>query len=84
MPSVNIWGSHLSNAYEVVQVNQMIEGGMLEVTDPILVPWNELPETHQAQWENRQKGAAFVVDHALPTPGLKTKEELLESWSAKP
>ena len=84
MPSVNIWGSHLSNAYEVVQVNQMIEGGMLEVTDPILVPWNELPETHQAQWENRQKGAAFVVDHALPTPGLKTKEELLESWSAQP
>ena len=83
MPTANIWGSHLSNAYEVLKVNQMIEAGMLEVSDPVVVPWRDLPEAHQSQWENRHAGAAYVVNHALPRLGLKTREELLERWAAR-
>ncbi|MFQ6019344.1 MAG: hypothetical protein ACE5KW_01150 [Dehalococcoidia bacterium] len=81
MPSANIWGSHLSNAFEVMMVNEMIEAGILEVTDPVVVPWGELPQAHQAQWENRHAGAAYVVNHALPQQGLKTRDELFEAWA---
>jgi acrylyl-CoA reductase (NADPH)/3-hydroxypropionyl-CoA dehydratase/3-hydroxypropionyl-CoA synthetase len=81
MPSVNIWGTHLSNAYEVVKLNDEISAGLLSVTDPILVPWDELKDAHQAMWENRHAGATYVVNHALPRPGLKTKDELYEAWA---
>ncbi len=81
MPSANIFGTHLSNAYEVVKLNDEISAGLLAVTDPILVPWEELPEAHQAMWENRHAGATYVVNHALPRSGLKSKDELYEAWA---
>jgi acrylyl-CoA reductase (NADPH)/3-hydroxypropionyl-CoA dehydratase/3-hydroxypropionyl-CoA synthetase len=81
MPSANIWGTHLSNAYEIVKLNDEISAGLLTVTEPILVPWEELPEAHQAMWENRHAGATYVVNHALPRSGLKTKDELYEAWA---
>jgi len=81
MPTANIWGTHLSNAYEVVRLNDEISAGLLEVTEPKLCEWNELAEAHQAMWENRHAGATYVVNHALPRPGLKSKEELYEAWS---
>jgi acrylyl-CoA reductase (NADPH)/3-hydroxypropionyl-CoA dehydratase/3-hydroxypropionyl-CoA synthetase len=81
MPSANIWGTHLSNAYEVVRMNDEISAGQLTVTEPVFVPWNELPEAHQAMWENRHTGATYVVNHALPRSGLKTKDELYEAWA---
>jgi acrylyl-CoA reductase (NADPH)/3-hydroxypropionyl-CoA dehydratase/3-hydroxypropionyl-CoA synthetase len=81
MPSANIWGTHLSNAYEIVKLNDEISAGLLNVTEPILVPWEELPEAHQAMWENRHAGATYVVNHALPRSGLKTKDELYEAWA---
>lgn len=81
MPTANIWGTHLSNAYEIVKLNDEISAGLLAVTDPVLVPWEELPEAHQAMWENRHAGATYVVNHALPRPGLKTKDELYEAWA---
>jgi acrylyl-CoA reductase (NADPH)/3-hydroxypropionyl-CoA dehydratase/3-hydroxypropionyl-CoA synthetase len=81
MPSANIWGTHLSNAYEIVKLNDEISAGLLAVTEPILVPWEELPEAHQAMWENRHAGATYVVNHALPRSGLKTKDELYEAWA---
>jgi acrylyl-CoA reductase (NADPH)/3-hydroxypropionyl-CoA dehydratase/3-hydroxypropionyl-CoA synthetase len=82
MPTANIWGTHLSNAYEIVRLNDEISAGLLEVTEPQLCEWRELPEAHQAMWENRHAGATYVVNHALPQAGLKSKEDLYEAWSA--
>jgi len=82
MPTAEIRGTHLCNAYEVSRMNDMIAGGLLEVTEPTLVPWEGLPEAHQAMWENRHVGATYVVNHALPALGLRGKDALLEAWAA--
>lgn len=83
MPTANIWGTHLSNAYEVIRMNEMIDAGMLEITEPVFVPFEKLPEAHQEMWENRHVGSSYVVNHAIPRPGLKTKDQLYEAWSAQ-
>ena len=83
MPTANIWGTHLSNAYEVIRMNEMIEANMLEITEPVFVEFEELPEAHQAMWENRHVGSTYVVNHAIPRAGLKTKDELYEAWAAQ-
>ena len=82
MPTVNIWGTHLSNAYEIVRLNDEISAGLLEVTEPMLCEWDKLAQAHQAMWENRHAGAAYVVNHALPCAGLKSRDELYEAWAA--
>ena len=82
MPSAEIRGTHLCNAYEVTRMNDMIAGGLLDVTEPTLVPWEGLPQAHQAMWENRHTGATYVVNHALPAAGLRGKDALLEAWAA--
>jgi acrylyl-CoA reductase (NADPH)/3-hydroxypropionyl-CoA dehydratase/3-hydroxypropionyl-CoA synthetase len=83
MPTANIFGTHLNNAFEVVAMNDQIGAGLLEVTPPVTVEWNELAEAHQAMWENRHVGATYVVNHALPRLGLKTRQELFEAWAAE-
>jgi acrylyl-CoA reductase (NADPH) / 3-hydroxypropionyl-CoA dehydratase / 3-hydroxypropionyl-CoA synthetase len=80
MPSANIWGTHLSNAYEILRLNDEIGAGLLSVTEPLLIPWEELPQAHQAIWENRHAGATYVVNHALPRAGLKSLDELYAAW----
>ena len=82
MPSAEIRGTHLCNAYEVARMNDMIAAGLLEVTDPVVVAWDELPAAHQAMWENRHSGATYVVNHALPALGLRSRDELFETWAA--
>jgi acrylyl-CoA reductase (NADPH)/3-hydroxypropionyl-CoA dehydratase/3-hydroxypropionyl-CoA synthetase len=47
-----------------------------------MVAWNGLPEAHQSMWENRHAGSTYVVNHALPVMGLRSKNELLEYWAA--
>ncbi len=81
MPTANIFGTHLSNAYEIVRLSDEISAGMLSITEPTLVPWGELREAHQAMWENRHAAATYVVNHALPAPGIKGKDELFEAWA---
>ena len=71
MPTASILGTHLCNAFEVSRMNDMIAAGLLSVTDPVVVEWKELPEAHQSMWENRHSGATYVVNHALPAPGLR-------------
>ena len=83
MPTAEIRGTHLCNAYEVSRMNDMIAGGLLDVTEPTLVAWEGLPEAHQAMWEIRHVGATYVVNHALPAAGLRGKDALLEAWAAK-
>ena len=83
MPTASILGTHLTNAYEVTRMNDMIAAGLLDITPPTVVPWNELPVAHQAMWENRHAGANYLVNHALPALGLRGKDALLEAWAAQ-
>ncbi|WP_448581963.1 AMP-binding protein [Thermaurantiacus sp.] len=82
MPTASILGTHLCNAYEVARMNDMIAAGLLDVTEPTVVPWDGLPQAHQAMWENRHTGATYVVNHALPALGLRSRDELFELWAA--
>jgi acrylyl-CoA reductase (NADPH)/3-hydroxypropionyl-CoA dehydratase/3-hydroxypropionyl-CoA synthetase len=83
MPSASIYGTHLCNAFEVARMNDMIAAGLLEVSEPQVVPWQGLPEAHQAMWDNRHSGATYVVNHALPEMGLRSRDALLEAWAAR-
>ncbi|QSW97621.1 AMP-binding protein [Haloterrigena alkaliphila] len=80
MPTAEILGSHLSNAYEVEQMNAAIDSGSLELTEPELVDWDDLPTAHQQMWDNEHTAEAYVANHALPLEGLQTKEELYQAW----
>lgn len=83
MPTARIFGTHLCNAHEVATMNRMVSAGLLDVTEPTVVPWDGLPEAHQAMWDNTHSGATYVINHALPAMGLKSRDELLEYWAAK-
>lgn len=83
MPTASILGTHLCNAHEVTVMNTMVAAGLLDVTEPTVVPWKGLPEAHQAMWDNTHSGATYVVNHALPLMGLRTRDELLEHWAAQ-
>jgi acrylyl-CoA reductase (NADPH)/3-hydroxypropionyl-CoA dehydratase/3-hydroxypropionyl-CoA synthetase len=82
MPTTSILGTHLCNAYEVTRMNEMVDAGLLEVTPPTVVSWEELPRAHQAMWDNQHAGATYVVNHALPTLGLRSVDQLYEAWAA--
>jgi len=82
MPMAEIRGTHLCNAYEVTRMNDMIAASILDVTDPTVVPWEGLPEAHQSMWDNRHTGATYIVNHALPTMGLRGRDELYEAWAS--
>ena len=82
MPTASILGTHLANAFEVTRMNDMIAAGLLEITPPTVVSWHELPTAHQAMWENQHAGANYLVNHALPALGLRSKDALLEAWAA--
>jgi acrylyl-CoA reductase (NADPH)/3-hydroxypropionyl-CoA dehydratase/3-hydroxypropionyl-CoA synthetase len=82
MPGAEIFGTHLCNAHEVTVMNEMVAAGLLDVTPPDVVPWEGLPEAHQSMWDNRHAGATYVVNHALPALGLRSRDELLEHWAA--
>jgi acrylyl-CoA reductase (NADPH)/3-hydroxypropionyl-CoA dehydratase/3-hydroxypropionyl-CoA synthetase len=82
MPSASILGTHLCNAFEVTRMNDMVAAGLLDVTEPTVVPWRDLPAAHQAMWDNKHQGATYVVNHALPAPGLRSRDALFEAWAA--
>jgi acrylyl-CoA reductase (NADPH)/3-hydroxypropionyl-CoA dehydratase/3-hydroxypropionyl-CoA synthetase len=82
MPTATIAGTHLCNAFEVARMNDMIAAGQLEVSPPTVVPWNELPTAHQSMWDNTHAGANYVVNHALPRTGLRSRDELFQEWGA--
>ena len=82
MPTAEILGTHLCNAYEVTRMNDMVAAGLLDVTEPTVVPWQGLPEAHQSMWDNRHSGATYIVNHALPASGLRSRDELFEAWAA--
>jgi acrylyl-CoA reductase (NADPH)/3-hydroxypropionyl-CoA dehydratase/3-hydroxypropionyl-CoA synthetase len=81
MPSASILGTHLCNAFEVTRMNDMVAAGLLDVTEPTVVPWADLPAAHQAMWDNKHQGATYVVNHALPALGLRSRDALFEAWA---
>jgi acrylyl-CoA reductase (NADPH)/3-hydroxypropionyl-CoA dehydratase/3-hydroxypropionyl-CoA synthetase len=81
LPTASIWGTHLSNAYEVLKMNELVDAGLLQVSEPLVVPFDEGPGAHQEMWENRHRASNYVLNHALPQMGLKTKDELYQAWS---
>jgi acrylyl-CoA reductase (NADPH)/3-hydroxypropionyl-CoA dehydratase/3-hydroxypropionyl-CoA synthetase len=83
MPTANIWGTHLSNAHEVLKLNELVDTGLLQVTDPLVVSFAEGPDAHQEMWENRHRASNYVLNHAIPEMGLKTKDELYQAWSVR-
>jgi acrylyl-CoA reductase (NADPH) / 3-hydroxypropionyl-CoA dehydratase / 3-hydroxypropionyl-CoA synthetase len=83
MPNANVWGTHLSNAYEVIKLNELVNAGLLEVDEPRVVPFAEAPQAHQEMWENRHRASNYVLNHAIPALGLKTKDELYQAWSVR-
>ena len=82
MPSASILGTHLCNAHEVTRMNDMVAAGLLDVTEPTVVPWAQLPAAHQAMWDNRHQGATYVLNHALPALGLRSRDALFEAWAS--
>lgn len=81
MPSANIFGTHLCNANEVSVMNDMVDAGIIEITEPYVVSFDEISQAHQDMWENKHKAGNYVGNHCLPQRGLKTKEELFNAWS---
>ncbi|MEM9706007.1 MAG: enoyl-CoA hydratase-related protein, partial [Pseudomonadota bacterium] len=84
MPTTEIRGTHLCNAHEVSRMNDLVSAGLLDVTTPTVVPWEGLPAAHQSMWDNVHSGATYLVNHALPEMGLRTKDDLFEAWSSTP
>ncbi|MFC4541157.1 AMP-binding protein [Halosolutus amylolyticus] len=83
MPTAEILGTHLSNAYEVEQLNEAIDAGEIDLTEPEVVDWDDLPTAHQAMWDNEHEASSYVAEHALPDEGLTSKEELFLAWAAQ-
>lgn len=81
LPEANIFGTHLCSSYEVILMNDQVDAGLLEVSNPLVTPFEAMPGAHQAMWENRHAAGNYVANHALPLMGLKTKEELFEAWA---
>lgn len=81
LPTANIWGTHLHNAYEVQKMNELINAGYLHVDKPFVVDEGGLSRAHQDMWENKHRGANYLFNHALPRLGLKTRDELYHAWS---
>jgi acrylyl-CoA reductase (NADPH)/3-hydroxypropionyl-CoA dehydratase/3-hydroxypropionyl-CoA synthetase len=83
MPTAEIRGTHLNTAREYAEVQERIAAGMIDVVEPTAVPLTELPQAHQAMWENKHAGATYVAVHGLPRPGLKTRDELYRAWALR-
>lgn len=81
MPTANIWGTHLSNSYEIQKLNQLIDAGFIQISEPLVIDFEDLPKGHQEMWENRHRAGNYILNHALPQLGLKTKDELYQAWS---
>lgn len=81
MPSASILGTHLCNAHEAGRVIADVSSGVFRLTEPVLVPFEQLPAAHQEMWENRHRGASYVQNHALPQVGLSSIDELRAAWS---
>lgn len=80
MPTTEIFGTHMKDTHEVWEMNEEIELGTFDVPKTHLTPWEETPQAHQDMWDNEHEEGSYVINHALPSADIETKEELFESW----
>ncbi|MEM1230901.1 MAG: acetyl-CoA synthetase, partial [Pseudomonadota bacterium] len=83
MPTAEIRGTHLNSAREFAEMQERVAAGMIDVVNPVPVSMTDLPQAHQAMWENRHAGSTYVAVHALPRTGLKTRDELYQAWAIR-
>ena len=83
MPTAEIRGTHLNTAREYAEVQERIAAGMIDVVEPTSVALTDLPQAHQAMWDNKHAGATYVAIHGLPRPGLKSRDELYRAWALR-
>jgi len=81
MPSAHIFGTHLSNAYEILGLNDLIDSGFVSIDDPEVVEFEDLPQAHQEMWENRHRASNYILNHALPLRNLRSRDDLYRAWS---
>ncbi|MEM9531358.1 MAG: AMP-binding protein [Pseudomonadota bacterium] len=81
MPTAEIRGTHLNTSREFAEVQERVAAGMINVVEPVPVPFLDVPAAHQAMWENRHEGATYVAMHAIPRAGLKTRDDLYRAWA---
>ena len=81
MPTTEVFGTHMKNTYEVLEMNEEIELGVFDVPEAHLTPWPETPQAHQDMWDNAHEEGSYVINHALPNGGLASKEDLFDAWN---
>lgn len=80
MPTTEVFGTHMKNTYEVLEMNEEIELGVFDVPETHLTPWPEAPQAHQDMWDNTHEEGSYVINHALPDGDLESKEALFDAW----
>ncbi|KAB1191243.1 MULTISPECIES: zinc-binding dehydrogenase [Haloferax] len=81
MPTTEIFGTHMKNTYEVWKMNEEIELDVFDVPQTHLTPWEDAPKAHQDMWDNNHEEGSYVINHALPSGDVETKEELFDHWN---
>jgi hypothetical protein len=64
-------------------MDDLINAGLLQVSEPAVVEFDEIAPAHQELWENKHRASNCVLNHALPQLGLKSRDELYQAWSMK-
>ena len=83
MPTAEIRGTHLNTSREFAEMQERIAAGHINILPPTIIPMEDVPQAHQAMWENRHAGANYVAMHALPRTNLKSRDELYRAWAIR-
>ena len=83
MPTAEIRGTHLNTSREFAEMQERIAAGHINILPPTIIPMEDVPQAHQAMWENRHAGANYVAMHALPRINLKSRDELYRAWAIR-
>ena len=83
MPTAEIRGTHLNTAQEFIEMQKKVATGQIQILPPKTISMEDAPEAHQLMWENRHEGTNYVVGHAIPCEGLKSRQDLLSAWAAR-
>jgi hypothetical protein len=61
MPTAEIRGTHLNTSREFAEMQERIAAGHINILPPTIIAMEDVPEAHQAMWENRHAGANYVA-----------------------
>ena len=75
--------AHRAVAQIFAEMQERIAAGHINILSPTIIPMEDVPQAHQAMWENRHAGANYVALHALPRTNLKSRDELYRAWAIR-